>query len=496
MTVKPFSAQRRTSILDESQKKPLDMIIVGGGITGAGAFLEASRRGLNVLLLEKNDFASGTSSISSKLIHGGLRYLETFDWKLIFESSRERKRLLTLCPSLVHPIEFLIPVYKNQRRGLLTMYIGTWLYYLLSFFRNIGRPRLFSHKTSLQLESKLGGKDLTGSVTYFDASTIDSKLTLSTIKTGNHLGGLACNHANVIEYVMENGQVSGVVVRDELTQKTYTLKSKWVVNTLGPWTDPVRSTLLGKNNRTIRMTKGVHILLSGNPFSLAHAILMISPVDGRVVFLIPWCGNTLVGTTDTDYEGHPDDVRIEKKDLTYLLHTVRHFFPDIQISNDQILSSMAGLRCLKQENKSHPSDVSREHILYSEQPGLLTIAGGKLTTFLSMGEEIVDWIFERDSTLSDRSSGPLPIFEKTSDVPSQSIDQTYFEHLIEHEMACTIEDLLRYRTLSFYLSKDRGISLIELASRAISNKLGTSDELLQKQIEVYKSEITKTHVQL
>ena len=248
--MKPFDASQRASNLQICQDQEIDIIVVGGGINGAGVFLESSRFGLKTLLLEKDDFASATSSASSKLIHGGLRYLEMMDWKQVFESCRDRKKLLKLAPSLVQPLEFLFPVYRNQRRRLLTIYLGTIIYYFLALLRNIGFPKKAGVKKTSQLAPKLALENLRGSVLYYDASTIDSKLTISAIKTGAQLGGYACNHAEVTDYITENGSIRGVQVTDKLSNKTYSIRSKWVVNAVGPWTDEIRSKFL--KNQTLR----------------------------------------------------------------------------------------------------------------------------------------------------------------------------------------------------------------------------------------------------
>lgn len=492
--MQPFSASARSYIFQKCEEENPDLIIVGGGITGAGIVMAASRRGLRAVLFEKGDFASGTSGASSKLVHGGLRYLETFDLGLVFESTRERKRLIEIAPSLVKPLAFFVPSYKGQRRGLLTVYIGTWIYYFLALFRNIGRPKIFSAHKTLKFIPKLAQQLLRGSVRYFDAATVDSRLTLSAIKTGCQLGASACNHAKVIEYIREDNQIVGVKVEDQISKKQYEVRSKWTINAVGPWTDTIRKEISAGAQKTMRLTKGAHLIVEGNPFSIEQAILMLSPVDGRVVFLIPWCGHTMIGTTDDDYQGNPEQVRVDKKDQEYLLSTVSYYFPSVSIASNQILSRFAGLRCLREENKANPSDVSREHLLFSEIPGLLTIAGGKLTTFVSMGEEVIDWLVSKETVWKSRAHTIISKLEEVKTIehlnnPTEKI----FEYLIDHEMAVTVRDLLQYRTLSYYLTKDHGSSLIDSASRAIKTRLRLSDEEIARQITEYKSEIEKQH---
>ncbi len=480
-----FSAKQRLSSLQLCEENEFDIVIVGGGITGAGAFLEASRKGLKVALFEQNDFASSTSSASSKLIHGGLRYLEMMDFGLVFESCRERKRLLKLAPDLVQPLQFTIPVYKGQRRNLWTVFAGTWIYSILSVFRNIGYPKKLSPQKTLELFPRLNRRDLKGCVQYFDASTLDSRLTLSTIKTGASLGGRAFNHVKVTQYLRKNNKVTGVTVEDKITKKTFSISAKCVVNTIGPWTDPSQ----------LRLTKGVHIIVQGNPFEIKTAITMLSPSDQRVLFLIPWCGHTLIGTTDTDYSGSPSEVCADKDDLEYLLRIVQIYFPMVVLRREDVLSTFAGLRCLKREDNSHPSSISREHILYSNEPGLVSVAGGKLTTFISMGTEIIDWVLTQSFGIKPKSKIKIRKLEFVmpySDFIEPTEDK--FRELIRNEMVVTIRDLLQFRTLAYYLTKDHGASLIEMASHAIKAELGYSNDEIKRQVVEYKTEIEKQSV--
>lgn len=477
-----FSAQRRKTSLQYCENNSPDVIIVGGGITGAGALLEATRRGLKAILLEKNDFASGTSSASSKLIHGGLRYLEMMDLGLVFESCMDRKRLLEMAPRLVQPLEFTFPVYKGQRRGLWTIYAGTWLYYFLALFRNIGSPQKDCAEKTLAKLPKLNRRELTGSIRYFDASTMDTRLTLATIKTACSFGAHAVNHANVVEYTKEGDRITGVVVEDRISGEKSWIHSPWIIQATGAWTE----------SNKLRLTKGVHMILEGNPFQIDTAIDMLSPVDGRVLFIIPWCGHTLVGTTDTDYHGDADHVRVEKNDLEYLFKAIQFYFPTVTLTRESILSCFAGLRCLKRQEELHPSEVSREHMMYSDAPGKLTIMGGKLTTYLSMSEQIIDWLFEHQPDWKKRKKIDIDQIDSvTPMIELKSPTEKLFKELIQQEMAVTVRDLLQYRCMATLLTKDNGASLIEMASRAIKTELGLTDQQVAEQVQEYNLEIEK-----
>ena len=485
-----LNSSARPDILQECQNEPQDIVIVGGGISGAGAALEATRRGFKVCLLEQNDFGSGTSSASSKLIHGGLRYLEIGDLHQVFESCKDRKKLLRLTPQLVHPLEFLFPVYKGQRRWLITIYIGTWIYYFLALFRNIGIPRRCNAKETQELAPKIKTKGLSGAARYFDAATIDSRLTLSTVKTANSLGAKVCNHAKVIRYIKDGSRICGVVVQDLISGLEYEIRSRWVVNTIGPWTDGTRKALLQKTNSTVRLTKGVHIIVEGNPLEITTAMVMLAPQDGRVTFLIPWLGHTMIGTTDDDYKGSPEELRVTPEDVDYLKDITKYYFPDVEIDSSNILSSFAGLRCLKQVNKAKPSDVTREEVLFSEMNGLLTMAGGKLTSFLSMSEKIINWLCQREEAWSHRQAQSLQHLQETvlTALPN-SIDEGLFNRLIDEEMATTVTDLLKTRTLLYFFERDHARSRIDLAASCLKKRLQYSDAQIETQIQEFENQI-------
>lgn len=485
-SVESFSAKSRPLILQNATVNQLDVLIIGGGITGAGILLESSRRGLKTLLVEQNDFGSGTSSASSKLIHGGLRYLEIGDFHQVFESCKDRKRLLKLAPELVKPLPFLFPIFKGQRRNLWTIYAGTIIYYILALFRNLGFPQKNSASKTLRIAPSLKKENLTGSVQYFDASTIDSKLTLSTIKTSLQFGGNACNHAKVIRYLKDKNKIVGAVIRDQISNLEYEIRAKRIVNAVGPWTDPLRKEFLNHSDPKVRLTKGTHIIVKGNPFQISTAIVMLAPSDGRVMFLIPWLGDTMIGTTDTDYHGPPSDVSITSEDIHYLLTTAKFYFPSVAIQQQEILSTFAGLRCLQPVNKENPSDVTREEILFSDAEGLLSVAGGKLTSFLSMSERIMNLLIEKNPEWKSLSTHKLTSFVSVSPyLYQQLLDDEYFNHLIDTEMAATIRDLLQFRSLRYYFSKDHGTAWMETAAKCLQAKLGYAEEEIHLQKNEY-----------
>ncbi len=485
-----FSAADRSSLLEQASQELFDVIIVGGGITGAGILREAASRGLRALLLEQNDFASATSSRSSKLIHGGLRYLETFNFHLVFEAAQEREILLKHAPSLVYSLPFLVPVYRGDRRGLWMVSAGVWLYELLSLFRS-KPPQIRGKSATLALQPGLRSSGLKGSALYYDASTHDSRLTIATLQSAITHGGIAINHAGVLKGIWEKDRLTGVEVMDHIHSSTHIFRGRWIVNATGPWSDLYRRQLLSTSPSKLRLTKGVHVTLQRGKLPLERALLLFSPRDQRVMFLIPWQGHTLIGTTDTDFEGDPSTVTADERDVAYLLEAANAYFPEANLSSSDILSTWAGLRPLLQDQHHSPSSVSREHQIFSDAPGLMTIAGGKLTTYRRMAEELVDQFTKTKSiTATELLSGSIPsIFPSADEIRS----------MIRNEMALTVSDILAWRTSSLLLEPTNGVSLIPAVMQVLQQELGLSQATLEAQkreflalVDRAKSGITRT----
>ncbi|MDX9723468.1 MAG: glycerol-3-phosphate dehydrogenase [Myxococcota bacterium] len=374
-----------------------DVLIIGGGINGAGIARDAARRGLSVALLEMQDFASGTSSRSSKLIHGGLRYLEQFELSLVFESVSERHILLHLAPHLVNPLEFLLPVYRGSKHGLLSISAGMWLYEGLSLFRTPALHRRLKTKELATQEPALRRTGLTGAQVYHDCATDDARLTLETLLDAVDQGAVALNWAKVIDLGHDDkGRVERATVQDQLSKRQAEVGARVVINAAGPWVDDVLAlSPQAGPAKLLRCTKGVHFVTAWSAIPVHHALVASHPADGRVFFIIPWGEQSYVGTTDTDFEGDPAKVAADADDIAYLLAGVRHFLPELELRPEQISSTWAGLRPLiappmETSKQVKESDVSREHKIVIGQDGLLSVAGGKLTTYRRMAKEVVD----------------------------------------------------------------------------------------------------------
>jgi len=372
---------------------PVDVLVVGGGITGAGIARDAALRGFRTAVVDKGDFASGTSSHSSRLIHGGLRYLEQYEFRLVREASRERRVLLSMAPHLVRPLSFVLPSYRGARVPAWRLRSGLWLYDLLAGFRNVGRHRWLGRKATLRLEPGLRDKDLRGAALYFDAQTDDARLTLATMRAAAHAGALVASYADVTAFLKPDGRVRGAVVRDVLTGHESAVRALVVVNATGPWVDALRRLEDPGANPLLRLTKGVHVAVPRQRMGNVRAITLTSPLDGRVMFVLPWGDLSYIGTTDTDEDASPDDVRATGEDVIYLLRSANWFFPTARLSPRDVVATWAGLRPLLSTGEGRdvaPSDASREHRVVESAGGLLTIAGGKLTTYRLMARDAVD----------------------------------------------------------------------------------------------------------
>lgn len=406
----------RQSTIQQLQQGMFDLLVIGGGINGAGIARDAAMRGLRVALVEKGDFASGTSSKSSKLIHGGVRYLQQGHLRLVRIASRERDLLRRrLAPHLVEPLEFVFPVYAGQPVGFVTLGIGMWLYDLLAVFRNIRAHRMLTPRRTRQIEPQLRSQGLRGAALYYDCWTDDARLTLETILAARDEGALVANYLEVKEFSRTAGRLAGVTVQDRFGGSPFAVRARCIVNATGPWVDRIRQLDDPEDNPCLRLTKGAHILVPRRRVGNTHAVVMHSPRDQRVLFVLPWGEVDIIGTTDTDFAGSPDAVAADDDDIAYLIESANWSFPSAHLTREDIISTYAGLRPLvATSGEGNPSAVSREEAILESRSGLISLAGGKLTTYRYIAEEIVDRVVKRlgRSAISRRGSRtatkPLP----------------------------------------------------------------------------------------
>ncbi|MFK7929766.1 MAG: glycerol-3-phosphate dehydrogenase [Myxococcota bacterium] len=374
----------------------VDLLVIGGGINGAGIARDAARRGLRVALVEQNDLAFGTSSRSSKLVHGGLRYLENLEFSLVFEAVSERRVLLDIAPHLVNPLGFLFPVFNDSRQSLATLRAGMWLYDGLSLFRSPKLHRTLSRSDVRTEEPLLRDKGLKGAPLYYDCATDDARLTLESALDAARVGAIIATWTRCTGLLTTDaGRVCGATVQCALTGEEREIRATAVVNATGPWTDKTVAMGEALDDALLRPTKGVHIVVPADRLPVQHAVVCFHPDDGRVLFAIPWGDATYIGTTDTDWSGDPAVVAADALDVAYLIQASNAYFPGQNLCSDDVICTWAGLRPLMRPVSDgaaavDESAVSREHQVLVGQNGLITIAGGKLTTFRKMSAEVVD----------------------------------------------------------------------------------------------------------
>ncbi len=378
--------------LDALTAEDFDLLVIGGGVTGAGAALDAALRGLRVALIDKGDFASGTSSASSKLIHGGLRYLERGDFRLVYESLHERRRLLHNAAHLVHPLRFVLPFYSGARVPRWKQRLGLTLYDLLagpdSFRRSRAYPlaRLHHDYPALQTQGLRGGAE------FFDAQMDDARLCIEVMRTAALQGAVVANYVEAAAFEKKEGLICGVRALRRSDGQEFSIRARQTLNATGPWSDAVRQLAGDEAGPALRPTKGVHVLAPGR--GLTAAFLLLHPADGRVFFVIPWLGKTLIGTTDTVCDDPSDKLGVGPGEVEYLLQGFNHYFTP-QFSANNLLGSFVGLRPLVRSHPGQPSALSREFALTASPSGLLTVSGGKYTTYRHMAEVAVDAVVRR-----------------------------------------------------------------------------------------------------
>ncbi|MCZ6807033.1 MAG: glycerol-3-phosphate dehydrogenase/oxidase [Deltaproteobacteria bacterium] len=533
----------------------VDLVVVGGGIAGAGIARDAARRGLRVALFDQNDIAFGTSSRSSKLIHGGLRYLESYEFSLVFESVSERRIVMELAPHLVNPLAFLFPVYQGARQNLWIINAGMWLYAGMSLFRSPKTHRTLKPKEVAQEEPILKQEGLQGASVYYDCSTDDARLTLENALDAIEQGAVVVNWARVDAFMKDDhGRVSGVVVKNCRDGSLKEVAAHAVVNATGPWTDEVMAMSGPRTGKLLRPTKGTHVVVKAETLPVKHAVVLFHPCDERVLFALPWGDCTYVGTTDTDYDGPLGQEHATLADVDYLIEAANQHFPGHQISYDDVISTWAGLRPLiapePEVGQISESKVSREHHIVVGEDGLITIAGGKLTTYRKMAKETVDTAVQllklTDKLPQDVHSGqtfkhPLPgavgwpeddDHEKVAAEVGKMAEGTLSEEVCRHlgdnygmralelakrcakdpsqrepiiegrpeimgqvdwgvkeELAASVADIMIRRTQIFYRDYDQGLGVADKVATRMAILIGWSDEEKQRYIEDYRARV-------
>ncbi len=521
--MKNFSPKTRVENISKLETETFDVLIIGGGITGAGVARDAAMRGLKVALIESRDFAFGTSSRSSKLVHGGIRYLENMEFKLVFEALSERSKLFEMAPHLVHPLRFMIPLFKDSRVGMFKMGLGMLLYDMLALFQTPEMHERLNGSESLKRMPILKHDNLVGSFVYSDAYMDDDRLTHETLRSANEAGACAVNYVKAIKSVFHDGKVCAIEAQDVRSDRKFRIRCNHVVSTVGPWTDLVGPQLVDDWKKILRPTKGIHLTFSKERLNLSSAVVMAAQAGNRIVFAIPRHEMVIIGTTDTDYSGDPADVKADPEDVRYLLEVTNNYFPGANLKPDDIISSYVGVRPLVKDESGNEGKTSREHTILIDQRGFHFVAGGKYTTYRLMSEQIVDSVLntlpierrlqfkkcETVSPLNDYTYTDALLLAKSQAandielklverfgleafeiVENYGFDLTYWQleayHAINSTMCLTLTDFYSRRTPLMLAYKDHGISYLEEIAQVFKKEL----ILTTNEIEKQKSDLT------
>jgi glycerol-3-phosphate dehydrogenase len=534
-----MSAPWRAAALERLADQTFDAVVVGGGATGAAIARDAALRGLQVALCDHGDFAGQTSSHSSKLIHGGLRYLQYGDLPLVFEGLAERHRLLATAPHLCRPIEFLFPAYRHARPSLGTLGIGVTMYDALALWRSPVRSRRVPANEVYELAPLLRTAGLAGAQLYVDCQTDDTRLVLENVLDAEGAGAAVASYVHLQRPAESRGHLQLLMAEDRHSGETFTVRSRAVVNCTGPFSDAFRG-----GAPVLRPTLGVHAVFEAERLPTGgRAIVINSPRDGRLIFTLPAGARTIVGTTDTDWRPPDgslrprpqDEIRASGADVEYLLEAANRAFPPAHLTRQQVVSTFAGLRPLISSEAASTSATSREHEIWVDRHGLLTVAGGKLTTMRRMGEEAVDRLIEllrargldrplkpcqtRTRPLPGAAAVDLTSHELASDVklrlqhaygaragqvaalaaasPTLSrrlvADLPYLKaevlFAVRHDLAVEVEDVLRRRVPVFRDAADQGLAAAEEVGRMIGEELGWSPARRERSVAEYRAAV-------
>lgn len=509
------------------EQSRFDVAVIGAGINGAGIARDAARRGLKVLLVDKNDCGGGTSSASTRLIHGGLRYLEHFEVGLVRESLREREILFRIAPHLVRPLPITIPIYKRSKRGPLTIRAGMIAYDLLSWNKRLPRHRMLTRIETLAQNSGLNPEGLLGSAVYFDAQVeFAERLVLENVLAARASGADVLTHTVVTNLTAENGKASGIEFVSQGGQKQFA-SARVIVNAAGPWVDGLLEGAAAISSKLIGGTKGSHIVVSPFHGAPTNAIYVEARSDARPFFIIPWNGNYLIGTTDVRFEDNPDEVRSELWEIDYLLSETNIALPQAQLTRGDVLYTYSGVRPLPATGQDEEESITRRHFI-REHPrfdNLLSIVGGKLTTYRSLAEECVDLIFRKldrpappCTTATEALPGAVNFVSfaggfgnerwlriygsraaEVAQLASQLGDNELAAEIVfafDQELAQTLADCFLRRTM-IGLNSDLGLGALDDAAQIGKRFLGWTEERAQREVEDYRKQIshrlTRTH---
>ena len=527
------AASERAASLQRLRDEEFDVLVVGAGITGAGCALDAATRGLRTALVERDDFASGTSSKSSKLVHGGVRYLQQKEFRLVYESLHERQIALRNAPHLVRVLPFLIPILTRDglidRRVARALGVAMWMYDLTGGMRIKKLHKRIDKAEALEHMPTLRRDNVASAYLYYDARADDARLTLAIARTAAANGAAIANYARVADLLKDSqGNISGARVEADGT--TFDVKARVVINATGVWADQVRTMDEGSDPDSIRPAKGIHITVPWAKVRNDIAAIVPVPKDKRSVFVVPWGDATYVGTTDTDYDGPIDDPQCTPEDVEYLLRAL-NFAIEEPVTKDDVIATWAGLRpLLRSAATERTADLSRRHGVRVSTSGVITITGGKLTTYRRMAADTVDQasrVLKRRTR--SRTKKVAIIGAEGYEAPAETMEPSVHEHLsgrygtesqavldlvaedpdlgealvpglpylraeavyaVRHEMARTLDDILSRRTRARLLARDASAGAAESVALLIGPELGWDADESARQVDAYRAAVT------
>ncbi len=504
----------RNRLFAALEARTFDLLVIGGGVTGAGIARDAAQRGLSVALAEARDFASGTSSRSSKMIHGGLRYLAQGDLGLVREAASERKAVEAIAPHLAHMTHFVIPA--KSAAGIAKLNAGLWAFERLGAVPKSRKHETWSRADLARNEPAMRTDDLAGAVVYPEYLTDDARLTLANVRSAVADGAVALNYAPVSELIVEKERIVGAVVTDGAGSGGARIRAKVVVNAAGPWVDGLRALEAGRSPHKLILTKGVHVVLPGGKLPVTRTIVVTTP-DKRSIFAVPKRGMTYIGTTDTFYDKPDYWPKIEAGDVQYLLDAVAARFTTPKLKLDDLTSAWSGLRPLVAEEGKSPSDISRKDEVWIGPEGMISIAGGKLTAYRQMAEDVTDDVekaLDRKPAKSRTETTPLisgdvDVAAMSRKLRAEGLAEHEADRLLQlygaeapealggpaaearravlHEGAVKLEDYWVRRSARAWYDADAGLGALEPAADAMGGLLGWSDGERNKQIAACKA---------
>jgi glycerol-3-phosphate dehydrogenase len=518
----------RETLLTRLRSAHFDLLVIGGGIVGAGIARDAAMRGLSVALIEQQDFAGGASSKTSKLIHGGLRYLEHGRLRLVFESLHERGTLRTIAPGLVHPVSLLLPVYQGDRRAPWTINVGLWLYDLLALGRTIRPHRMLSARRAVALEPGLRVDGLRAAGLYADCQMDDARLCLANILQAAGWGAVCANYVRLRALLKADGRLCGATAEDLRSGRAFEIRARSIVNATGPWSDGVRRLSEGAAGPRLSPTKGIHLIV---PRVAQEALFVQARRDRRMLFLLPWGDYSLVGTTESAVGGPLEALRAEADEVGYLLEAVNHVLPGSHLDGNDVIATFAGARPLLTSSGS-ATQASREHRIDVDRFGLVSVLGGKFTTYRLMAKQAVDAVLRLGGARTDRClTDQVGLLETVHPVsldhwrsmtqrvdpdalarlitrygakalqvlqlidcepslaqplcPHHEVNQAEVVHAVRGELACTLTDVLARRTRIAW-SSCQGLDALSTLTDLLRRYAGVPADEVERQAEGYR----------